>query len=191
MTIDEISVALAELKKRLPINQEALDNECRRQSWLLEDVGDLEIHVSSLLKRKKDRLGRIRAGLYLDIRSNPEGFQVGKKPTGPIIDARIEEIDKYSEAVDDMRDIEDLADAIKGVKAVVDTRRSMLHELVKLFVYNYMSGPQDASILSDQMSRDKLADAKEQRIIKLRKKKVEDGTEKGSLDSGKKGDKKS
>ena len=168
MTIDEIKDALLDLKERLPINQEALDNECRRQSWLVEDAGELEMHSVALFKRKKDQLGRIRAGLYLDIRDEPEAFKVGPKPTAPIIEARIEEIGSYRDALADLRDLEDLVDSVKSIKSVVDTRRSMLHELVKLFVYNYMAGPQDASLIRDSQTREALAVNKEQRIIALR-----------------------
>jgi len=183
MTIDDIVDALIDLKKKLPIRQNELDNECRRQSWLLEDAGDLEIQVVALLKRKKDQLVRIRAGLYLDIRANPQEFKVGAKPTAPIIEARIEEMRKYSDAQDDLRDVEDLVDSVKSVKSVVDTRRSMLHELVKLYVYNYISGPQDAGVLRDQETRERMAEEKMQRLVHkriARDKESQNGTEESS-----------
>ena len=180
MTTSDIRNEILALKAKLPINQDALDNECRRQSWLVEEAGELEVKVLAKFKIQKDRLNRVRSELYLDIRDEPESFGVGKKPTAPIIDACIEEIGKYRDALTDLRELEDLVDTIKYIKAVIDTRRSMLHELVKLFVYNYMSGPQDSTLLRDSQSKEALAVDKENRIIALRQKNAAKKKQKGS-----------
>jgi len=169
MNLHDIQEAVLDIKRSLPIQQDRLDDECRRQTDLVEEAGTLFVMVHGAMRRKKDELEYVRAQLYLDIRHDSTAFQIGAKPPSAAVDACVSEQSDYRKAVAELRLYEEMLEDIKVVQALVDTRRSMIHELVKLFVYNYAAIGQDNNMGVISVDRSALNKLKEDRLTQLRK----------------------
>ena len=160
--LEKICVQLEEIRNQIPFEHGTLDSACINQAILTDRIGEIAAYVSNLVKRAKDALERVHAKLFLDIKYAPEEFDLKKQNcTNDTIKARIVELNEYREALSYLRDVEELNESIKAVSDTIGARRSMLHECVKLFIYNYT---QNKDIMPSELS----TDMKEQKIIDSR-----------------------
>ena len=166
---EEYRTALNGFKQRLPIDQFSLEKECVEQPSLYEEIGGWVSSVRADAKRSKEHLDFIKADLSLKIRKNPETHGLSGKVTESSIDAVIVTSEEYQQALTDSIELNKLADEASVLLAAVEQRKSMLRDLVRLFIYSYYSR-EDVVSQGDWKSA-------EEAILDLRSKKANEDRE--------------
>jgi hypothetical protein len=126
---------LEELKKKLSIDQYGLETECTGQPELYETAGELMVNAKSAARTSKDYLDFVKADLSFKIRSNPENG----------VDSTVVVQHEYRKAQAEYIEAQELADSFSVLLTAVEQRKSMLKDLVTLFVYNYYSDTHEMS----------------------------------------------
>ena len=134
----EVREQLNDLRKRLSIDPFGLEDECVGQPMLCAEVGELATDARSVAKTAKENLDYVRADLSSRIRKKPDDYVSGK-PTEASIEAAIILQKEYQEASANAIDCQRVADAFGVLQTAVEQRKSMIKDLVTMFVYNYYS----------------------------------------------------
>lgn len=127
---------LNDLRQRLSIDPYDLETECVGQSSLFAEVGDLATEARSVAKKAKDTLDFTRADLSFKIRKEPAKYGL-EKTTEASIEATIIIQAEYQQAANAVIETQRVADAFNVLQDSVAQRKSMLKDLVSLFIYNY------------------------------------------------------
>lgn len=136
MTESELIETLEDLKSRLPIDQFALEKECREQPIFYQEVGEIYAEVRKEAKKVKSNFGHVKAELERNIRSEPAKYGISKI-TESAIQAAIVLQTEYANAETELFDAEEVADNLSVLLESAAQRKSMLRELVSLFVRSY------------------------------------------------------
>lgn len=160
---------LNSFKQRLPINQFELEKECLQQAALYDEIGEWVSSVRAEARKAKEHTEFVRADLSLKIRKNPETYGLSGKVTEGSVDAVITTSDEYQGAVTTYIETDKLASEASILLAAVEQRKSMLRDLVRLFIYSYYSR-EDVVSPGDWKSA-------EQSIMDLRSKKANEDQE--------------
>jgi len=139
---------LDELKAKLPINQYALDVECRNQAALLEEVGELTAAIRKEAKVAKEHVEYVKADLANKIRKNPEKYGLTKTTDSAVSSAVILQ-KEYQEAVKKMLDLTEEAECFSTLLTAVEQRKSLIRDAVSLFIHQYYSSQELTSEESD------------------------------------------
>lgn len=139
---EETRSKLNELKSKLDINPFALEDECVNQPSLYAEVGELASEAKSVAKQMREHVEYVKAELSSSIRKDPESHGVGKV-TEASVEAAIVLDAEYQRSVAESIDAQRISDSFNVLQSAVEQRKSMLKDLVTLFVYNYYSGRQD------------------------------------------------
>jgi len=166
---EEHRESLNHFRQHLPINQFSLEQECLQQAALYEEIGEWVSSVRADAKRSKEHLDFIKADLSLKIRKNPETYGLSGKVTEGSIDAVITTSNEYQGAVTTYIEADKLANEASVLLAAVEQRKSMLRDLVRLFIYSYYSR-EDVVSSGDWKSA-------EEAILDLRSKKANEDRE--------------
>jgi hypothetical protein len=134
----ETKEVLDELKTKLPINQFQLELECTNQPSLLAEVGEIASAARAEAKRSKEHLEYVRADLSTKIRKNPETYGLSKATEGAI-DSAVTLQKEYQEASSKAIDDVQMADLLSIFQSSVEQRKSLIRDLVSLYIYNYYS----------------------------------------------------
>lgn len=167
--IEDHKETLNYFKKRLPIDQYNLEKECQEQPSLYEEIGEWVSEVRAVAKTKKEHLEFIKADLSLKIRKDPEKYGLSDKPTVASVDAAILVSNEYREALDEYLELNKLADEATILLSATEQRKSMIRDLVRLFIYSYYSR-EDVVGSKDWKSA-------EQAIIDMRNQRAKDHSE--------------
>jgi len=130
---------LSYFKQKLPIDQFNLEKECLQQASLYEEIGEWVSSIRAEAKRAKEHVDFIRADLSLKIRKKPEDFDLSGKVTEGSIDAVITTNKEYKDAIATYIETDKLANEASILLSAVEQRKSMLRDLVRLFIYSYYS----------------------------------------------------
>jgi hypothetical protein len=166
---EENKEALNRFKQRLPVDQFSLEKECVEQPSLYEEIGEWTSSMRAEAKRSKEHLSFIQADLSLKIRKNPETYGLSGKVTEGFIDAVIITSEEYQQALTNSIETDTLANEASVLLAAVEQRKSMLRDLVRLFIYSYYSR-------EDVVSHEDWKSA-EEAILDLRSKKANEDRE--------------
>jgi hypothetical protein len=164
---EESKEALNQFKQRLPVDQFSLEKECVEQPSLYEEIGEWTFSMRAEAKRSKEHLDFIKADLSLKIRKNPETYGLSGKVTEGSIDAVITTSDEYQSAVTTYIETDKLASEASVLLAAVEQRKSMLRDLVRLFIYSYYSS-------TDNVVNDGNWKQAEEAIIAMRNEKMDE-----------------
>lgn len=127
---------LSSLRQRLAINPNNLEEECVGQPSLFAEVGDLATEARSAAKKAKDTLDFTRADLSFKIRKEPAKYGV-EKVTEASVETAVIIQKEYQQAAATVIETQKVADAFGVLQDSVAQRKSMLKDLVSLFIYNY------------------------------------------------------
>jgi len=127
---------LSSLRQRLAIDPYNLEEECVGQPSLYAEVGELATESRSAAKKAKDTLDFTRADLSFKIRKEPAKYGV-EKVTEASIESAIIIQQEYQKAAAAVIETQRVADAFGVLQDSVGQRKSMLKDLVSLFIYNY------------------------------------------------------
>jgi hypothetical protein len=145
-SIEEItSDAINDLRGRLQINQFDLENECVNQPELYDEVGQLATEAKSFARSAKDNLDYTRAMVESEIRKNPESFGV-VKVTESSVDAAVTIDQRYVDASRKYIDAQRLSDSLSVLQSAAEQRKSMIKDLVSLYIYSYYQKQQSADM---------------------------------------------
>jgi len=142
MTNEEVKNKLDEFRGRLSIDSNHLEDECIYQAVLYGEVGEFAAELRRDAKIAKERLDYEKAGLQRDARMNPANYGITK-----VTEAAIEEAvltnNVYRKVLAESIDSSYLADCANILQTAIEHRKSMVKDLVTLFVHEYYSSSQD------------------------------------------------
>ena len=154
---------LREIKRRIGIDEFSLNTECREQPALYSEVGEACVEAKAEAKKAKSYLDLVAAKTDSDIRSHPNVYGLVKVTEGSIQSSLLQD-KKYIEAKNTLLDAERWADIMQVLQNAVDQRRSMLHDMVTLYVYSYYS-----EVKSKPINAEQAREVTDERIAELRK----------------------
>jgi len=134
--IDEDRSLLNELKKKLPIDIYNLEEECRNQPVLHQEVSEAVADAKRRAKTAAKHVEFVKADLLNRIRREPEKYGLSKV-TETSVDAAAVVQPVYQEAIRKMLDAEEYASALAGLEVAMMQRKSMLNDEVALFLKSY------------------------------------------------------
>jgi hypothetical protein len=139
---EELREQLSKLKERLPIDPLQLERECMGQPALYTEAGELASTARAEAKQAKEHLEFTKAQLSAKIRGDTDKYVVGKV-TEASIDSAIITHEEYVKAVAESINASRLADDLSVLQTAVEQRKSMIRDLVQLFIHSYYSNNQD------------------------------------------------
>lgn len=167
---------LEALRARLQINQYDLDVECVNQPHLYDEVGQMATEARGVARKLKSDLDLVRAETSAKIRKNPEEFVSGKVTEGSIESAIIMD-GEYQKALRYYEDAQQVADAFNVLQSAVEQRKSMIKDLVSLFVYSYYSSMQSSGMDKERAANN--GDTTLDDITEFRRRKLENQSDDG------------
>lgn len=129
---------LNEFGSKLGIDRFNLEIEACNQPILLEEVGSVKVDAKNQAKEAKDKLELIKSRLLLDIKRNPDKYNL-EKPTEATVAAAIVCEPEYQSALKEFNILEEQSNAIDIIYAAVEQRKSLIREAVSLYVHEYYS----------------------------------------------------
>jgi hypothetical protein len=136
MTIEELKQSLVSFRGVMEIDRDNLEEECRKQPSLFEQVGTLAAEARVLAKVSKEHSDFVKAKLSSDIRSNPSVYGLDKVTEASLSAAVLIHPDcqtSIAESIETSR----IADAFGILQNAAEQRKSMLKSLTELFVHSY------------------------------------------------------
>jgi len=161
MSPDEKEI-LDELKSKLAVDPFNLEDECKNQSILLEEVGEIVAEIKRKSRAAKERLEYIKASLSTDIRKEPEKFGIVGKATVDSVASTVLLQSEYAEAFEEMLEAMEKADAFSTLLVAVEQRKSLIRDAVSLYIHQYYSSQ---NLTSEQ---GRLGKVTEEQIIQRR-----------------------
>lgn len=136
INMNDINERIEELRGKLQINQFDLENECVNQPIIYDEVGQLATDAKSNARLSKDNLDYTKASIEMEIRSNPEKFGIAKI-TESSVDAAVKTDQRYIDASVNYINAQKLADSLTILLSAAEQRKSMIKDLVSLYIYSY------------------------------------------------------
>lgn len=158
-------------KKDMHIDETALDVEWLEQPNLMMKYGRLESELDYKLSTVKEELDLVKSDLDLDIRTNPEKYNVTVKITEAVVNNTIIKQDVYQKAYHAFLEVtKELSDAKVAVRAV-SHRKDALENLVRLHGQQYFAGPKiPRDVTAERQTRTQTRQASNQRVQRIRRK---------------------
>jgi hypothetical protein len=125
--------------KDLEINKHSLDNELLTQAQKMLRYSSEHAQAMYNRDRAKQSLDIVKANLDASIRA--ELTSAGAKFTEAVVDGKIRTAPTYIEAQEKYQKAEHEVQVLLGAVMAMNARRSMLENLVKLFLSGYWSEP--------------------------------------------------
>jgi len=122
------------------IDENALDIELLEQATLMIKYSQLLAEAKQSKDLAKEALDLKKAEIDLDIRDDPEKYQLEKVTENAINNCILMEED-YQTAQKEYHDANYEVNVLQGVVSAVEHRKSALENMVKLFGQNYFAGP--------------------------------------------------
>ena len=126
-----------DFQKELSINKYRLDEECLSHSSKYAYWAEAQALAKTELSKAKDNLEYVSSEANLRIREQYE--KMGKKVTESVISSAISMDSEVREAKDKLRKAEEIYNRLTVAVQAMDTRRSELDNLVKLYCAGYFS----------------------------------------------------
>ena len=159
-------------EKDITIDESALDVEWLRQAQLMLWYGNHTAQKRKEVDQKKEQLEVIKAELDRKIREDPNFFELSKI-TEAVVQNTIIVQPEYKEVMEEYIEIKYEYDmAVTAVRAI-DTKKTALENLVKLYGQQYFAGPKVPRDLSkewEQKQRQKQVDSGIAKSMKRNKK---------------------
>jgi len=131
------------------INPDALDVEWLRQAELMKKYAAHSADTKREMDEIKERLEITKARIEMEVRSNPEKYELPKVTEGAIQSAIILQ-KEYQEIVQEYTNAKYENDVAIAVVRAIDQKKTALENLVKLMAASYFAGPQTPRNLSKE-----------------------------------------
>jgi hypothetical protein len=151
----------------LRIDESALDVEWLDQPSLMFKFAKSAAAAQREMDEAKEAIDVVKAELDLDIRNNPEKYDLAKITEGAITNTILTQ-EKYKEALAFYNQKKFEYNVIKGATNAVDARKTALENLVKLHGQQYFAGPKiprDLSFEWEQREKQK----KSNQVIRMKR----------------------
>ncbi len=136
----------------IKIDETALDIECLEQADLMFKYARAAAEARKVRDKAKERMEVVRAEIDLDIRKNPDKYDL-EKVTESAIQNTITTQTRYKKSVNEYLEAKHDAEIISGAVTSVDQRKSMIEALVKLHGQQYFAGPNVPRDLSTEREK--------------------------------------
>jgi len=164
---------LQDFKARLAIDRNNLEQECQIQPTLYGEIAE-EVQTAKYLRNQaKADFEHAEAELLCDVKEKPALFGFDKPPSADHANAKVKCQPKYLELQKVYFDAERTFGALTGLLEEASQRKSMLRDLVDLFVHQYFSNQELATPSSRVASNDKNENF-EAALTDIRKRRAED-----------------
>ena len=124
------------LRSRLRIDMYGLDVECAEQPELYEQAARLQAEAKTDYSAAQLERERIEAVTGLDIRTNPDNYNLSKVTEGTIKDVLGGHVDILA-AKQTCIDCEERYKLLTSIVSAMEQRRSMINAAVDLFTHSY------------------------------------------------------
>jgi len=175
MLSDEDKQKLDYFRDKLPIDQFSLEKENSQQPVLFDEVGQWVSGIKAAAKTAKEHIEFVKADLFSKVRKRPEDYDLTGKITNDSIGSVVTTHSDYQEAVREYIEANRLSDEASTLLSSVEQRKSLIGNLVQLFIraYYHSDKPVDDSSWRDD----------EEAIIALRNQKAQerDGLEESEV----------
>lgn len=122
------------------IDEDALDVELLEQPSLMTKYSRLLAEAKLERDLAKEELDLMRATIDLDIRDNPEKYQLSKVTENAINNCILME-EQYQDVQKKYNQDNYEVNVLQGIINAIEHRKSALENLVKLYGQNYFAGP--------------------------------------------------
>lgn len=158
-------------KSRLSVDPCNLEIECRDQSVLLEEVGEITAEIKRVSRAAKEHLEYIKADLSTRIRKEPEKYDITKITEGAVASAVVLQ-PEYQKAVEEMLDAMEHADTFSTLLIAVEQRKSLIKDAVSLYIHEYylsqkLTGEEQnlGKVTEEQIAKKRLENAEKQKRL--------------------------
>jgi hypothetical protein len=134
-------IEVTEIENDLNIDKNNLDVECMDQArrFMKWSVDYAEaVRVRDEAKRKASI---VKSNINLDVRSRPDEYGLGSKPTVDSVSAIVDSHEEVNKAETMVSDAQYAVNIFGAAKEALDQRRAMLERLVSLYISGYYSQP--------------------------------------------------
>lgn len=134
---------LEDFRARLPLDRFELEKECCEQAIVYDEIGSWVSEVKARAKVAKEHISFVESELSLDIRKNPDNYDLPGKVTEGVVTAAINTHERYRKAFADYVEEDRLANEASTLLLAAEQRKSGIRDLVRLYIHNYYSGQED------------------------------------------------
>lgn len=127
-------------EKDMYIDERSLDVECLEQASLMVKYSQKLAEARMERDLAKEALDLLRAEIDLNIRDDPEAFNLTKVTEAAITNRILQEED-YQDAQRTYNNANYEVNLLQGVVSAIEQRKSMLEKLVQLHGQQYFAGP--------------------------------------------------
>ena len=132
----DTKILLAKLRERIEIDRNELELEEEKQSSIHLEVGELRVEAKSVVRQLENDIKFLRSDLDAEIRKNPGKYEIDKITVGAI-DSAILRDKEYRNLEAKLLEVQTISDHFQILLSTVEERKSLLKDLVSLFIYNY------------------------------------------------------
>lgn len=136
-------------KNLMYIDETALDAEALEQAELMKRYGDEEAYWENRKNIKQANLDSLEARLDLDIRKNPEKYEI-TKVVEKVVSSTILASEEYQEALAEVNEASYEFKCARSNVRAVEHRKSMIQSLVNLHGQQYFAGPFEQKELDER-----------------------------------------
>jgi len=129
---------LDELRGRIEVDRNELELEEEKQSSIHLEVGELRVEAKSAVRQLETDIKFLRSDLDAEIRKDPGKFGI-EKITGVAVDSAIMRNEEYRNLENKLVEAQTVSDHFQILLSTVEERKSLLKDLVSLYIYNYYS----------------------------------------------------
>jgi len=141
-----------DFEKDINIDEQALDVECLEQPRITLQYAKWVADMERKKDRAKERVDVVKAELDKDIRNNPDKYGLAKITEGAVQNTIILQ-PEYREAQEAYIEAKHESDIAKAAMRAVDTKKTALENLVKLFGLSYFAGPSAPRNLAEERAK--------------------------------------
>lgn len=164
---------LEDFRTRLAIDRNNLEQECQIQSLLYEEISG-EVQTAGYLRNQaKADFENAEAELLCNVKEKPALFGFDKPPSADHANAKVKCQSKYLELQKAYFEADRTARALGGLLEAAAQRKSMLRDLVDLFVHQYFSN-QDLATPSSRVAGNNKNENFEAALTDIRKHRAEE-----------------
>ena len=164
---------LQDFRARIAINRNDLEHECEMQAFLYEEIAQEVTTANYLCKQAKADFEYAEATLLCEIKEKPLLFGLEKAPSGEHALAKVQIQPKYQELQKVYFEADQVYRAMVGLQEASAQRKSMLRDLVDLFVHQYYTS-QELQKPSSRMVGSAKTEDHDSAIADIRKRRAED-----------------
>jgi len=125
--------------KKFHIDGPSLWNELKEQVKLESEISELKVAGNDFLEMSKRMLARYENKIRYSIRQNPSQFKIDKVTDKAIAEA-VAVYKPYQDMEDEHHKLESVVNSVIGVFNQLQTRKSMIRDMVTLYIHSYWRG---------------------------------------------------